>query len=87
MNITGSSPVALGGINHRQSVLSLDAELVLSRLQIPLKCVHTANVEPHILLKETKNQTESPASLHVCSLTDCSIKLTHLLPAATGVRR
>lgn len=49
-------PIALGGINHWQPVLSLDAELVLSCLQVSLKCIHAADVEPHVLLQDTKTR-------------------------------
>lgn len=47
------APVALGGVDHGQPVLALDAELVLRRLQVPLERVHTADVEPDILLQDT----------------------------------
>lgn len=46
-------PVALSGVDHGQPVLALDAELVLRRLQVPLKRVHAADVEPDVLLRDT----------------------------------
>lgn len=45
-------PITLSGVNHRQSVLSFNTQLQLSSLEIPLKSIHTANVEPHILLQK-----------------------------------
>lgn len=47
-------PVALCGVHHGQPVLPLDAELVLSGLKVPLKCVDTAYVEPDVLLQDAK---------------------------------
>lgn len=46
-----ASPIALRCVDHRQPVLPLDSQLHLRGLQVALKRVHTANVEPHILLQ------------------------------------
>lgn len=53
------SPVALGGINHGQPVLAFDTKLVLSRLQVPLECVHTSDIKPHVLLQTYMNQQKT----------------------------
>lgn len=46
------SPVTLCGVDHRQTVLALNAKFVLCRLKVSLKGVNASNVEPHILLEE-----------------------------------
>ena len=43
-------PITLSGVDHWEPVLPFNAHLKLDGLQVALKCVHTANVEPNILL-------------------------------------
>ena len=44
------SPVTLSYVDHRDPVLPFYAQFLLQSLQVPLKGVHTANVEPDVLL-------------------------------------
>ena len=44
------APVALGNVDHRDPVLAFYAQFLLQSLQVPLKGVHTANIEPDVLL-------------------------------------
>jgi hypothetical protein len=51
---TYHSPITLSGVDHCSLVGGFNPQLPLSRLQVPLKGVNTANVKPHELLQRPR---------------------------------
>lgn len=69
------SPVTLRGVDDRCSVRRLQAQLIVSGFQIPLKRVHAADVKPNVALKANKCRSV-PVHKHTCY---CPANHRHLL--------
>ena len=52
-------PVALRAIDHGRTPRGLQAQLGVSQLQVPLKGVHAADVEPDVGLQKVKVKSQT----------------------------
>lgn len=51
-------PIALAAVDHGGTPRRLQAQLSVGQLQVPLKGVNAANVEPDVLLRRSKPESD-----------------------------